>query len=76
MKRREFVTGAIGGGAVAASGFPAPAIAQERFEWTMVTTWPAGFPGLGVGAQRFAGCVAAMSEGRLTIRDRPHLVGW
>jgi TRAP-type mannitol/chloroaromatic compound transport system substrate-binding protein len=69
MKRREFVTGAIGaGGAAAASGFPAPAIAQERFEWTMVTTWPAGFPGLGVGAQRFADRVTAMSEGRLTIR--------
>jgi TRAP-type mannitol/chloroaromatic compound transport system substrate-binding protein len=67
MRRRHFVSGAVAGGALASS-FPAPAIAQERVEWSMVTTWPAGFPGLGVGAQRFAERVAAMSDGRLTIR--------
>lgn len=69
MKRRSFIsatTGAIGG-AAAASSFPAPAIAQESREWTMVTTWPAGFPGLGTGAARFAQRVTEMSGGRLTI---------
>ncbi len=69
MRRRSFLTATTGvvGGAVATGSFPAPAIAQERREWTMVTTWPAGFPGLGTGATRFAERVTEMSEGRLTI---------
>ena len=33
----------------------------------MVTTWPKNFPGLGVGAQRLADRITAMSDGRLTI---------
>lgn len=69
MKRRTFIKGAaLAGAGAAASSFPKPAIAQERIEWGMVTTWPTGFPGLGVGAQRFADRVAQMSDGRLTIR--------
>ncbi|MEQ8370032.1 MAG: TRAP transporter substrate-binding protein [Alphaproteobacteria bacterium] len=71
MKRRQFVKGAalVGSGAVAtaASGLAAPAIAQERTEWRMVTTWPKNFPGLGVGAQRLADRITAMSGGRLTV---------
>jgi TRAP-type mannitol/chloroaromatic compound transport system substrate-binding protein len=71
MDRRSFIRKAgfvTGGAAVAASGFSKPAITQERFEWSMVTTWPAGFPGLGVGALRFAERVGEMSDGRLQIR--------
>lgn len=71
MDRRSFIKNAglvAGGAAVAASAFPKPAITQERFEWSMVTTWPAGFPGLGVGAARFAERVGEMSDGRLQIR--------
>ncbi len=71
MDRRSFLTRAgIGAGAtaVAASAFPTPAITQDRFEWSMVTTWPTGFPGLGVGAARFAERVGQLSGGRLTIR--------
>jgi TRAP-type mannitol/chloroaromatic compound transport system substrate-binding protein len=69
MDRRSFIkkAGLAGAGAAAASTLAAPAIAQERIEWNMVTTWPAGFPGLGVGAQRFADRVNTMSNGRLTI---------
>ena len=50
MNRRKFIKGAaVAGGAtaVAASTFPAPAIAQNRIEIAMVTTWPRDFPGLG-----------------------------
>jgi len=69
MDRRSFIRSAGIAGAGAASGaLAAPAIAQERIEWSMVTTWPAGFPGLGVGAARFAERVGQMSDGRLTIR--------
>jgi TRAP-type mannitol/chloroaromatic compound transport system substrate-binding protein len=70
MDRRSFIRKAglvTGGAAVAVTNFPKPALAQERFEWNMVTTWPSGFPGLGVGAERFAERVNAMSNGRLHI---------
>ena len=65
MERRTFLAGAAG--ATAAVGLAAPALAQERTTWRMVTTWPRGFPGLGVGAQRLADRITAMSGGRLTI---------
>ena len=70
MDRRSFITkaGFAGVGAVAASTLAAPAIAQGNQTWRMVTTWPKNFPGLGVGAQRLADRITAMSGGRLTIQ--------
>jgi TRAP-type mannitol/chloroaromatic compound transport system substrate-binding protein len=65
MERRAFITGAAG--VAAAAGLAAPAVAQERTTWRMVTTWPRNFPGLGVGAQRLADRITAMSGGRLTV---------
>ncbi len=65
MKRRHFIRGAAV--TTAAAGLAAPAVAQERTTWRMVTTWPRNFPGLGVGAQRLADRITAMSDGRLTI---------
>jgi TRAP-type mannitol/chloroaromatic compound transport system substrate-binding protein len=65
MERRTFLAGTAG--VAAAAALAAPAIAQERTTWRMVTTWPRGFPGLGVGAQRLADRITAMSDGRLTI---------
>ena len=53
MNRRKFIKGAaVAGGAtaVAASNFPAPAIAQSRIDIAMVATWGRDFPGLGTGA--------------------------
>ncbi|MCW8328097.1 TRAP transporter substrate-binding protein [Photobacterium sp. SDRW27] len=37
-------------------------------EWKLVTSWPKGFPGLGVAPERFAEKVEQLSDGRLTIR--------
>ena len=72
MERRKFIKTAgmagIGGAALAASSFPNPALAQERVEFTMVTTWPRDFPGLGTGAQRFAKRLADISEGRIQVQ--------
>lgn len=72
MKRRQFLTSAAGaaaaGAAGAASGFPKPAIAQNRIEWTMVTSWPKNAPGVGVNAQRAADLITALSDGRLTVK--------
>ncbi len=68
MKRRDFVAGAGAAGAsAAASTLSAPAIAQERTEWTMVTPWPRNAPGVGVSAQRVADRITEMSDGRLTV---------
>jgi TRAP-type mannitol/chloroaromatic compound transport system substrate-binding protein len=66
MKRRRFLAGA--GAAAAASPLAAPAIAQGRIEWRMVTLWPRNFPGLGTSSQRLVETVAAASDGRLTIK--------
>lgn len=67
--KRSFIkTAAIGAGAAAAATVAAPAIAQRNITWRMVTTWPRNFPGLGVGAQRLADRITAMSGGRLTVR--------
>lgn len=70
MKRRQFLTSAAGTAAAgaAAAGFPAPAIAQDRIEWTMVTSWPKNAPGVGVNAQRCADLITALSGGRLTVK--------
>ena len=66
MERRNFLRGAAV--AAAGAGLAAPAVAQDRQTWRMVTTWPKNFPGLGVGAQRLADRITAMSDGRLTIQ--------
>lgn len=64
MERRSF----LGlGAAAAATALAAPAIAQERRTWRMVTTWPRNFPGQGVGAQKLADDITAASDGRLTV---------
>jgi TRAP-type mannitol/chloroaromatic compound transport system substrate-binding protein len=65
MERRQFLRGAAVAGA--AAGLAAPAVAQERTTWRMVTTWPRNFPGLGVGAQRLADRITLLSDGRLTV---------
>ena len=68
MDRRSFLrTSALGGTAAAASSLAAPAVAQGRITWRMVTTWPKNFPGLGVGAQRLADRITAASDGALTV---------
>ena len=80
MKRRNLLIGGIGGIAIGAlgtkligSGGPgqrglnAPAIAKDRIEVAMVSTWPRDFPGLGTGAQRFAENLQAVSDGRFQV---------
>jgi TRAP-type mannitol/chloroaromatic compound transport system substrate-binding protein len=46
----------------------APAIVKDRVEFTMVSTWPRDFPGLGTGAQRLAERIGIMSEGRIQMQ--------
>lgn len=74
MKRRDFLkrasatSAAAAATAAVASSFPTPAIAQDKRELKMVTTWPKNFPGLGTGAQRLADSITKMSDGRITVK--------
>jgi len=65
MKRRKFLTGA----AVGATGvaLAAPAVAQDRVELNIVSTWPRDFPGLGTSAQRLAARIEALSDGSIKV---------
>jgi len=69
MKRRLFLSGAgLAAGAALASALPKPAIAQDKTEWKMVTSWPKGLPGLATGAERLADRIGKLSGGRLTVK--------
>jgi len=74
MRRREFVSGlAMASGVVACGKQPeecATGTAQsgETFRWNMVTSWPPGLPGLGVGAENLARRIEAATAGRLKIK--------
>ena len=69
MKRRDFLktTGVVGVAGAAATTLSAPAIAQDRIDIAMVSTWPRDFPGLGTGAQRFAESLSTISGGRFQV---------
>jgi len=50
------------------AGAAAPAPEQKTIHWTLVTTWPKNFPGLGMAPENLAKRVVAMSNGRLEIK--------
>jgi TRAP-type mannitol/chloroaromatic compound transport system substrate-binding protein len=71
MNRRKFLTrtgSLIGATAVGAGTLSAPAIASDRRQWRMVTSWPKGLPGLGTGAELLAKRITDMSDGRLSVK--------
>lgn len=41
---------------------------QAIYKWTLVTTWPKNFPGLGSAAENFSRYVKDMSGGRLLVK--------
>ncbi|MDH3472521.1 MAG: TRAP transporter substrate-binding protein [Rhodospirillales bacterium] len=66
INRRRLLAG---GGALAGGlALAAPAVAQERFEWNLVTSWPKDAPGPGTTARRIAERITLMSGGRLTVK--------
>jgi TRAP-type mannitol/chloroaromatic compound transport system substrate-binding protein len=66
MERRAFLTGAAVAGAGAA--LATPAIAQERIEMSIVSTWPRDFPGVGTSAQRVAARLQELTDGRIQVQ--------
>ncbi len=71
MKRREFLKKAGAGTAAAlaasAVGVP-PVIAKKRYNFKMVTTWPANFPVFQVGLDKYAKRVDEATEGQVKIQ--------
>ena len=66
MKRRKFLqVGALG---AAASTLAAPAVAQDKRQWKMVTAWPKNLPGPGVAAQMLADRITTLSGGRIEVQ--------
>ena len=55
-------------GLAATPALAAPAIAQKRTEWRMVTSWPKNLPGPGVTARRLGERIGELSGGRLTVK--------
>ncbi|MEQ9488215.1 MAG: TRAP transporter substrate-binding protein [Alphaproteobacteria bacterium] len=69
MKRRDFLKNSgIVAGVTAASALATPAIAQDRRELKLVTTWPKNFPGLGTAPELFAKMVNTATEGRIDVK--------
>jgi TRAP-type mannitol/chloroaromatic compound transport system substrate-binding protein len=69
MKRRDFLASAsLAAGAGIGAALPKPALAQDKVEWKMVTSWPKGMAGLGSGAERLAERIGSLSNGRLTVK--------
>lgn len=73
MQRRRFLVKSGGllvaagaAGATAVAGAP-NVIAQPKYQWRMVTTWPKGLATLHGGAVRFAESVDRLTDGRLKI---------
>jgi TRAP-type mannitol/chloroaromatic compound transport system substrate-binding protein len=74
MKRRDFVSGLGLAAAVTACGQeqadcgPVAGVSAETFEWNLVTSWPPGLPGLGVGVEHLAERIDRATNGRLKIK--------
>ena len=67
MNRRKFLkSSAVAGASTVA--LAAPAIAQDKREWKMVTAWPKNLPGPGVAAQMLADRITALSGGRIEVK--------
>lgn len=67
MDRRSFLRTSALGGATAATGLAAPALAQGQRTLTMVTSWPVGLSGVWDSVTRFANNIADMTDGQLII---------
>jgi TRAP-type mannitol/chloroaromatic compound transport system substrate-binding protein len=74
MKRRDFVSGLGLAAGVTACGQeqadcgPVAGVSAETFEWNLVTSWPPGLPGLGVGVEHLAERIDRATNGRLKIK--------
>ena len=77
MKRRNFVAAAGAATLLSACGdtkdcstseSSGVAKAKDVIKWTMVTTWPPGFPALGTGAEFLAEQINKLTQGRVEVK--------
>jgi len=77
MKRRDFVAAAGAATLLGACGeskdltteqSTSSSKPQKVINWTMVTTWPPGFQGLGTGAEYLAEQINKLSNGRIKVK--------
>ena len=73
MKRRQFVGGLAAAAGLAAcskqEGVEAPASrCGETFEWSIATSWPPKYPGLGIAVNNLAQRIESASGGRLKLK--------
>jgi TRAP-type mannitol/chloroaromatic compound transport system substrate-binding protein len=73
MKRRHFFGGLAAAGLAACGderkdGSAKTVESTETFEWSLVTSWPPKFPGLGIGPENLARRIEVASNGRLKIK--------
>ena len=70
MERRDFLKGAAltAGAAATTTTLAAPAVAQDRKDLVIVSTWPRDFPGLGIPAQRLAARIEELTDGELAVQ--------
>src|SRR5262245_36321992 len=71
MRRRDIFAGAGSLAAGAAVGFPAPAIAQEIRQLTLVSDYTETMPGLIPTARRLAQTIGEATKGRIKIEVFP-----
>ena len=45
----------------------AGAAEEQSFSWSLVTTWPKNYPGLGMAPERFSKLVEEMTRGQLKV---------
>ena len=43
------------------------AVPAKKYAWSLVTTWPKNYPGLGMAPERFSQLVEDMSQGQLKV---------
>ncbi len=68
--RRQLLA-ASGAAGLCAAAPKAPAVAQERRDWLLATTWPEGLEGYYSVAQDLAETITTLSEGRLVVTPQP-----
>ena len=74
MKRRQFVGGLAAAAGVAACAGEDRSTAgtslrfEESFEWSIATSWPPKYPGLGIAVNNLADRVERASGGRLKLK--------
>ena len=74
MKRRQYVGGVAAAAGLAACAKqesdcgPGNAGSTETFEWSMVTSWPPKYPGLGMAPENLSEWIDRASSGRLKIK--------